>query len=96
MNKLNQLVFCQLFPPQSVYSHLNLFLRQVYDGEYGESFSIGKFCNTNKPPEIWSASNSLVILFHSDSIQTHTGFEASYKFYNGQSLADKINVIEIP
>ena len=57
----------------------------MYDGEYGESFSIGKYCNDNEPPEIWSTSNILLIFFVSDFYYTGEGFNASYKFYNGKS-----------
>ena len=38
-----------------------------------------KYCGSNKPSPIISSDNTMVVIFHSDSIEARNGFKATWK-----------------
>jgi len=56
---------------------------QVYDGDERTGTSLGKFCGYIYPEFVQSSSNSMTIIFHSNSAMVRTGFKALVNFTKG-------------
>ena len=51
---------------------------EIYNGPTTSSPLIGRYCNDNIPTTVSSTVNSITILFHSDNVVEHGGFEVQW------------------
>lgn len=52
---------------------------EIYDGATESDPLIGRFCGTNKPDEIMSTANQLLLVFKTDNSIPGEGFRGSYE-----------------
>ncbi|XP_072020163.1 LOW QUALITY PROTEIN: cubilin-like [Amphiura filiformis] len=70
---------------------------KVYDGLTTDMRELGSFCGRVLPPApLYSSSNALLVVFHSDSYVNDTGFAATYQSYCGGSYNTQHGIISSP
>ncbi|XP_077993791.1 cubilin-like [Glandiceps talaboti] len=77
LNQVVKLTFTSTFDIETSTDCTNDYI-EVRDGLLSEASLIGRYCGSTKPGDITSSSNTMYVLFHSDSGNGGTGFSASY------------------